>query len=82
MFSEIKDENVLGAALELARGSYQRNILLGHESLSGSTLRGRARNYSGRYKYSAQAVISRCQKSGLAVQECRGPHGKRIVVIG
>ncbi len=82
MYAIIKDKRVLKKALALARGSYQRNILLGHESLSGATLRGKARDYSGRYKDSARSIMKRCQAAGLPVYEVVAEHNKRVVVIG
>ncbi len=82
MYAVIRDEAVLVEALKLARGCYQRNILLGHEAVSGSTLRGRARNYSGRYKQSACAILGRCKAAGLPIGEMIGEHNKRLVVIG
>lgn len=81
-FSEIRDDAVYTAASKLTRGCYQQSILDGSEALSGSTLRGRARDYGDRYKRSAQALLARCQEAGLAVREEIQSHGKRVVVIG
>lgn len=72
----------LAAALPLARGCYQRAILRGSESLSGSTLRGRAASYSGRYRASAQALIGRVAAAGIPVREERQGHGRRVLVLG
>ena len=82
MYAIINDPTTFSAALKLARGSYQRNILRGVESLSGSTLRGKAKRFGGRYQASAQNLIARCRRAGLAVSETRGPHGRRMIVIG
>lgn len=81
-YAVIHDQTVLEAALGLCRGSYQRNILLGREALSGATLKGKAKQYGGRYKASAASIIAKCQRAGLPVREESGPHGKRLVVIG
>ncbi len=81
-FSEIKSQDVFDKALSLCRGTYQVGILHGHESLSGSTLRGRAKAYSGRYRASAANLLARCQAAGLPVTEARRKFGKRVVVIG
>ena len=81
-YSICNDDTVLTQALALCRGRYQRNILLGTEALSGSTLRGKAREYGGRYRASAASILVRCQQAGLAVREEIGSHGKRLVVIG
>lgn len=68
-------------ALMLARGDYQENLIDGVESLSGSTLKGAAKQYAGRYKASAASLIERLRAAGLHAQEARGAHGKRILVI-
>lgn len=81
-YAIINDINVLEQALRLCRGSYQRDILLGRESLSGSTLKGKAKSYGGRYKASAASILRKCQLAGLPVSEEAGKHGKRLVVIG
>ena len=81
-YAIINDSAVLDQALRLCRGSYQRDILQGHESLSGSTLKGKAKSYGGRYKASAASIIRKCQQAGLNVREESGPHSKRLVVIG
>ena len=39
-------------ACALAKGSYQQGLLDGRENLSGSTLRGKAKQYGGRYAQS------------------------------
>lgn len=75
-------QQTLQSALKLSRGCYQSAILLGHEALSGATLRGRAKNYSGRYARSAAAIMRRCRDAGLNVREQRDENGKRMVVIG
>jgi hypothetical protein len=69
-------------ALKLAKGNYQRNILLGYEAISGATLRGRARSYCGRYRRSAENLIRRCLENNLPIKEVVGEHNKRIIVIG
>jgi len=78
----VLNEGVLREALEYARGSYQVDILLGWEALSGATLRGRAKEYTGNYRRSAESLIRRLQEKGLPIREIRGKYGKRILVIG
>lgn len=68
-------------ALRYARGGYQRGIIYGSESLSGSTLRGKAKEYSGRYRRSVINLLDRLIRAGLQVSEERGDHNKRILVI-
>lgn len=82
MYAIINDQDVLIQALRLVRGCYQAAILTGSEALSGATLRGAAKRYSDRYAVSAANLLRRCQQAGLAVREQRGPHNKRMVVIG
>lgn len=73
--------NTLETALRVARGCYQRNIIRGVEALSGSTLRGRAARYRGRYKGSAANLLARLRTAGFHVTERRESHGKRVLVI-
>lgn len=78
----VNDVDALNAALKLARGCYQRALLQGVENLSGSTLRGRAKEYAGRYKQSAETLLFRMTSAGIPWTEIRGDHNKRILVIG
>jgi hypothetical protein len=75
------DVDVLGIALGCARGCYQRAVILGEESLSGSTLRGKAAQYGAHYARSRRNLIARLRKAGLQVDETRGARGRRILVI-
>lgn len=81
-FVQILDPNAHAVALSCARGCYQRNLLRGRESLSGSTLRGKARRFGGRYAASRESLLSRVRAAGVAVSETRGQHGARILVLG
>ncbi len=67
--------NAQEQALKLARGSYQRNLILGHETLGGSTLRGKAKTYSGRYNQSARNLIARLKANGIDYKINLGPRG-------
>jgi hypothetical protein len=82
MYSIIKSEEVLTKAMALTRGCYQRNLLLGREALSGSTLRGAAKSYICRYRQSGLNLLARCQSNGLPITEIKGKHNKRIILIG
>jgi len=82
MFAQVKDPAVLDAALALCRGTYQRDLLMGREAISGSTLKGKARSYSGRYRQSAQQLLSRCRNAGLPITEEVQDHNRRVLVIG
>ena len=81
-WTEIRSEKALHEAMEQARGCYQRDLLQGYENLSGSTLRGRARDYSARYAESRANLLTRVKAAGVAVSERIGEHNKRILVIG
>lgn len=42
---------------KFARGCYQRSLLAGNEALSGSTLKGKASKFGGRYKASRENLL-------------------------
>ena len=69
-------------ALDLCRGCYQRNLVMGIEALSGSTLRGKAASYSSRYRTSRANLLARIRGAGVPVREILGKHRKRILVLG
>ncbi len=73
---------VLDRALELCRGDYQRAIVLGTEAISTSTLRGKAQCYSGRYKESSQALLTRLRAAGIPASVRVEARGRRVVTIG
>lgn len=50
--------------------------------MSGSTLRGRARKYAGRYKLSRDNLIHRLNKHGIPCGETTGDHNRRVLVVG
>lgn len=71
----------LEVAMRHAKGSYQRNILRGQESLSGSTLRGKAVLWKGRYQRSCANLLARVASAGVEVSERREARGKRVLVL-
>lgn len=81
IYSRIECKVKLDAALTLAKGCYQRAIILGTEALSGATLRGKAASYGAHYARSRRNLLRRLRDAGLAREE-RGLHGRRILVIG
>jgi hypothetical protein len=81
-YNLVHDQKQLEAAIKLARGCYQINILNGVEAISTATLRGKARKFSDRYKISSKNLLERCKKNGISIQEVRGENNKRILVIG
>jgi hypothetical protein len=76
------DESAVNLALQLCKGDYQRDLILGSESLSGATLKGKAKQFSGKYKQSRDAILNRMTNAGIPWREITGPHSKRILVIG
>lgn len=54
------------AALAQAKGSYQRALVLGKQTWSGSDLRGKARKYSGHYARSRAALLRRLVDDDIA----------------
>jgi len=62
-------------ALKLCRGCYQRSLVERGETLGGSTLRGKARQYKGRYQESARSLLDRLDKAGVPYDVKLGPRG-------
>lgn len=82
MWTIVKDQASLDAALKLAKGSYQQGLLRGYENLSGSTLKGKAKGWGGRYAASRSNLLARLRKAGIPISEQIGDHNKRLLVIG
>ncbi len=86
----VRDRGAHIDAIDLTRGTYQQAVILGHESISGSTLTGTARRFAGQYKRSIEALFARMEKAGIPFEVChvRGelPSGNRVnrnvLVIG
>lgn len=66
----------------VARGSYQVDILLGREALSGASLRGTARLYGARYARSRRAVCDRLRELGIPAAVTQNKRGKLELVTG
>lgn len=49
----------------LAGGAYQSDLLSGHEAWSGSTLKGKAKKYGGRYAASRESLLKRMKQAGI-----------------
>lgn len=73
-WTKIRDIKAFKKAKALAKGTYQLNLLLGIENLSGSTLRGRAREYSARYARSRNSLLRRMSEAGIPWTEKTGPN--------
>lgn len=69
-------------AMDLARGSYQASLIAGSEAWSGSTIKGTARKWSGRYHTSRQDLLARLKACPeLEIREVTGPHNRRELEI-
>lgn len=77
-----KNKDVYDRAWALCRGVYQRGIVSGTENLSGSSLRGKAKQYGGKYQTSRCNLLTRLRAAGIPISECKGPNNRRILVIG
>jgi len=68
-------------ALGEAKGAYQRGLLLGTESWTGSTVRGLASEWPDSYEKSRQNLLNRLHKAGLeyAFEQVEG---NRVLVVG
>lgn len=64
-WTEVKSEKALDRALALAQGDYQRNLIMGYENVSGSSLRGSAKNWGGKYAASRKALFHRLEAAGV-----------------
>lgn len=78
----VSDRHAKEEALELARGSFQEDLICGYERLSLNDLKGKARDYMASYARSRDSLLKRMTEAGIAHGEVTGPHGKRILVIG
>jgi len=61
--------------------SYQHDLLAGHARWSGADLRGKAQQWSVRYKLSRLALIRKLRAAGLAAEVVKTSHGKMILVV-
>jgi len=78
----VHDFDALEKALKLAKGSYQKNLLLGFESMSGSSIKGSAKKYSYKYHVSRQHLIARVESVGIKIGTMFGNHGAKLLVVG
>lgn len=69
LFDRKLSHKALERALACARGSYQRDLLLGHQAWSGSDLTGKARRYSTHYYQSRQSVAKRLIEAGFRLDD-------------
>ena len=79
---KVLDPQTQEHALQCAKSSYQRALLLRRENLSGSTLKGKAKLYGGKYATSRRNLLSRLTRANIPWAEERGQHGRRILMLG
>lgn len=72
----------LAAALLLAKGDYQRNILTGAARLSGSDIKGTAKGYASKYAASRKALLARLTAAGIPFRIVTGERGLKSLVFG
>jgi hypothetical protein len=77
----IVEPSALSTAMGCCKGSYQRDIIMGWEAISGSTLKGKARRYGYHYHISRMHLFTRLKGRGLVVTEKKGSHNSRILVV-
>lgn len=68
-------------ALKLAKGSYQKGLLLGYEAWSGSTLKGKAKEWAGSYGRSRDSLLSRLRRAGLELA-FETVNRRKVLVVG
>ena len=79
IFATEKDREM---AFRLARGRYQENLLRGNvESWSGSTLKGKARDWGLQYRRSRESLLARMRGAGLKLKFQRVGRGRRMVLV-
>ncbi len=81
MFTVYCSEEDRQKASSLARGAYQRGLLAGTESWTGSTLGGPATEWTDSYEVSRNHLLARLQQAGLELA-FENVAGKRILVVG
>jgi len=82
-YETMSKQETLDEALKLARGRYQKDILLGRRAISGRDLKGVAkRRFKTAYRQSVKNLLDRCARKGLNVKECRIAHGEIKISIG
>jgi hypothetical protein len=83
MYTITEQKPALDAALKLAKGSYQRDLIRGRfQSWSGSTLKGKAKEWSGSYSQSRKSLVKRLEASNIPHYFYRADHGRITLVLG
>lgn len=75
-----KDPN-FELALSCCESSYQEDLIYGRQAWSGSTLKGKAKKYSGRYATTRRGLENRLRTAG-AVFSFQTLGSRRVLCIG
>jgi len=81
-WSIVRDPDAYRAALAIAKGPYQESIIAGDESVSGSTLTGKAKRYGSSYARSRKALLARLREAGIPHCVTIGANRRHVLVIG
>ena len=68
--------------LDVAKGPYQRAVLLGEQRISGSDLRGKAARFGGSYRRSRENVLRRATTRGIPLYVSRNKYGHLKLCFG
>jgi hypothetical protein len=80
---QVLEERAFTVAMQQARGCYQENLLRGLEAWSGSTLRGKAKKYGGRYALSRLNLLGRITAQGVTYRfDFVGRGRRKVLVLG
>ena len=58
-------DEVVDKALSLVTSDYQRDLIEGRQAWSGSTLKGKARHWGGRYNHTRRMLETRMRKADI-----------------
>jgi hypothetical protein len=82
VWTEYRNNITYADVAQYASGAYQTAILQGHHSLSGSTLKGKARSWLRSYFSSRRALLTRLTDAQVPWHIETGANNKKILVIG
>ncbi len=77
----IVTETAFDRAMQIARGCYQRSLVMGREALSGATLKGKAKKYGAHYARSRDNFLARLRAAKVSVSEQIADHNRRVLVL-
>ena len=83
--SSLPRTNNTERALALCGGVFQRDVVLGRQTLGGSTLKGKAKRYSIIFRQSVQSLLSRLREHGIPYEidldEQGGYDSSRLIIL-